>query len=525
MVRVMRNSLVSGIVAATCCAWSVTAQQVEIKTIAGGVAISGQLLEFDDEVLTVRAQIGTIRIPRSMSICVGDACPPEAEEKTALLDDGQLTISASESIGASLLPRLVGGFAQTKSMAIEVGFDETAGSMVLRLGESAADPTVVKLSLSSTTRAFDDLLTGRAAIIVTSRRATASEAERFEAAGVGDIRNPRNETVIALDGLGIVVSPENGLTSLSIEDVVRIVSGEVTDWSEVGGPSGPISVHLPPNGEDAFEAFAEEILRPRRLRAAREAIRTSAGEQLSALVAADPRAIGLVPLSQSGDTRVLSLELSCGLLAEADLFSVKAEEYPLGRRIYMYQRNPGVRPLADDLFTYAQTPSGQSGVDEVGFFDQEITDRTVNQQGLRFVSAIVSEQDGAQLAQLQEMAAGVQKATRMSTTLRFNSGSSDLDTKALTDIDRLAAEINRPGFRFKEILLLGFTDNVGRGDVNQIVANDRAEEVRERLIAAIGLNPNGLALNTIGYGPIAPVGCNDEVSGREANRRVEVWVR
>jgi phosphate transport system substrate-binding protein len=80
-------------------------------------------------------------------------------------------------------------------------------------------------------------------------------------------------------------------------------------------------------------------------------------------------------------------------------------------------------------------------------------------------------------------------------------------------------------FADKEILLLGFTDAVGRPDINQIIASERAEQVRDRLLRQTAGQARVGSINAIGYGPIAPVGCNDEASGREANRRVEVWVR
>lgn len=529
MDKLVRNGWASAFVAAAfgsaLASGTAFAQQVEIKTMAGGVAVSGELVDFDDEFLTVRAQMGTIRISRSMSICEGEGCPPDAQEQTALLDPGSLAITGSASIGAALLPRMVGGFAQDQAMAIEVDFDNSNRNLVMRLKETGGDAKEINLKLDSTARAFDDLLKGRASIILTSRRASASEAQRFVEAGIGDIRNERNEAVIALDGLGIVVSPENDISALAIEDVVGIVAGEIVDWSEVGGPRRPIALHLPPSGEDAFEAFAEDVLRPRRLRPSRQAIRSRAGDELAAAVAADPNAIGLVPLSQSGEAQVLSLELSCGLLAESSAFAVKAEEYPFGRRIYLYHRNPGVNVFADDLFAYTQSDSGQSGVGEVGFYDQTIIRRSVNEQGLRFVSAIVSDQGGSQLGQLQEMAAKVLQSTRLSTTLRFNSGSTTLDTKALSDVQRMAAELTAPGAEYREVLLLGFTDGVGRSDVNQIISEDRAKAVRDQLVAAIGPGQGGLNIQAIGYGPVAPVGCNDEIGGREANRRVEVWVR
>ncbi|MEL6794201.1 MAG: OmpA family protein, partial [Pseudomonadota bacterium] len=176
-------------------------------------------------------------------------------------------------------------------------------------------------------------------------------------------------------------------------------------------------------------------------------------------------------------------------------------------------------------FDFVQSSSGQSGVQGVGFVDQNIASRSVNEQGLRFVSAIVSEGSGAQLAQLQQMAQTIQTAQRLSVTLRFNPGSTELQPKSIADIDRLIEMLTAPGNEDAEVLLLGFTDNVGRPDINQILSTRRANEVRDAILTAARGEVDPSRLSAVGYGPIAPIGCNDNPRGRETNRRVEVWLR
>ena len=78
----------------------------------------------------------------------------------------------------------------------------------------------------------------------------------------------------------------------------------------------------------------------------------------------------------------------------------------------------------------------------------------------------------------------------------------------------------------KEILLIGFTDSVGRADLNTRLSQLRASQVREALVAAL---PDGLGetipLNVQGYGEMSPLGCNETLGGRRINRRVEGWIR
>lgn len=49
-----------------------------------------------------------------------------------------------------------------------------------------------------------------------------------------------NGTVVAIDGIAMIVNPENPVTDLTIEQIRKIYTGEITNWSEVGGNNAPI---------------------------------------------------------------------------------------------------------------------------------------------------------------------------------------------------------------------------------------------------------------------------------------------
>ncbi len=49
------------------------------------------------------------------------------------------------------------------------------------------------------------------------------------------------ETVVALDGIAVIVNADSAVTDLSVEQIAAIFTGEITDWSEVGGEAGAIS--------------------------------------------------------------------------------------------------------------------------------------------------------------------------------------------------------------------------------------------------------------------------------------------
>ena len=54
------------------------------------------------------------------------------------------------------------------------------------------------------------------------------------------------ETIVALDGIAVIVNAENAVTDLSLEQIAQIYTGEITDWSGVGGTAGAVAVSLVP---------------------------------------------------------------------------------------------------------------------------------------------------------------------------------------------------------------------------------------------------------------------------------------
>ena len=94
-----------------------------------------------------------------------------------------------------------------------------------------------------------------------------------------------------------------------------------------------------------------------------------------------------------------------------------------------------------------------------------------------------------------------------------------MDSRGQLDLERLATRLSdlHPA---GEVILLVFTDDVGRNEINQLVAKERADLMRVQLSEKIG---GRLPLDRIiAVGSTAPVACNTNVSGRQANRVVEV---
>jgi outer membrane protein OmpA-like peptidoglycan-associated protein len=124
------------------------------------------------------------------------------------------------------------------------------------------------------------------------------------------------------------------------------------------------------------------------------------------------------------------------------------------------------------------------------------------------------------LAFIQDPTRGTEPATWFDfDRLVFNTDSATLRPESQEQLGNIAAILKAyPNVRIK---IGGYTDNSGDAQHNQTLSQDRANGVRDRLIA-LGISPDRLEAQ--GYGEQFPVADNSTEDGRAANRRVSVRV-
>ena len=109
---------------------------------------------------------------------------------------------------------------------------------------------------SQTHGAFMNLIDGNVDIILTHRTVSPDEKAHADAVGVTLI-----ETPIALDAFVFVVSASNPVKSLSVEQVRKIYTGEITNWSQVGGNNTEIKVFTRPRNSGSEEVFRSLVMK------------------------------------------------------------------------------------------------------------------------------------------------------------------------------------------------------------------------------------------------------------------------
>lgn len=117
------------------------------------------------------------------------------------------------------------------------------------------------------------------------------------------------EFKIAVDGIAVIVNPENEVKGLSVEQILGIYSGEITDWREVGGKEGRITVVTREEGSGTRGAFIEltGIETDYGDRTIASAVTQGSTGAVMATVAGDPNAIGYASFGTAKENKEIKL--------------------------------------------------------------------------------------------------------------------------------------------------------------------------------------------------------------------------
>ena len=154
------------------------------------------------------------------------------------------------------------------------------------------------------------------------------------------------ETVLALDGIALVVSPENPVSDLDVDTIAKIYTGEITNWKDVGGNDAEIVLIGREAGSGTRDGF-ESITGTKDSCAYRQEL-TSTGDVINT-VSKNPNAIGYASLSAVGDS-VKALTVG-GVAATED--TVRDGSYVVQRPFVLVTKTGGeLSPAAQAFFDY-----------------------------------------------------------------------------------------------------------------------------------------------------------------------------
>lgn len=155
------------------------------------------------------------------------------------------------------------------------------------------------------------------------------------------------ETVVALDGIAIVVNPENPVSDLDVDTIAKIYTGEITNWSEVGGADAEIVLVGREAGSGTRSGFEELTETVDKCKYRQEL--TSTGDVITA-VAQNPDAIGYASLASVKDS-VKALKVA-GVTPSEE--TVKDGTYLIQRPfVLVTKEGVALSPVAQAFFDYA----------------------------------------------------------------------------------------------------------------------------------------------------------------------------
>src|SRR5256714_4212740 len=244
----------------------------------------------------------------------------------------RLVIKGSDTLGAKLVPQLAEQF-------------------------KAQHPgTTFDIAAEGSTTGIAAIIDGTAQIGMASRRA--KPAEISAASGKGVHMKPM---IVAYDGIAVIVNSANSIKSLTKKQVEQIFTGEVSDWSAVGGSGGKISIYTRNTSSGTYSDFKELAMKKRDYAGGSQ--KMAGNEQIAAEVGKNPNGVGYVGMAY---TKASGIKVAAIDGAMPSKESVLGKAYPYARPTFYYT-NGEPTGLAKQFVDFTISDAGQKIVEQVGF--------------------------------------------------------------------------------------------------------------------------------------------------------------
>jgi phosphate transport system substrate-binding protein len=413
-----------------------------------------------------------------------------------------LRLAGSDTIGDTLGPELAEAFLKNQGATEVRTIHGTNPREQIVQGVLPNDntPSFITISAYGSATAFTALKNGKCDIGMSSRKIRDDEAVKL--ASLGKMTSDANEHVLGLDGIAVIVNVSNPIEKLDKDRIMRIFSGEITDWSQVGPYQGRIKLYARNDDSETYDTFRSLVLAGKPL--AKGTQRFEDSRDLSEAVANDPNSIGFIglPYILSAKPIAVSEQETRPLLPNR--LSVATEDYLLSRRLYLYTASNPQNRYVRSFVEFALSRRGQEVVGSNGFAAQTVTQ-------VAQTAPVFAPEEYKQLTH---------NANRLTVDFRFQPGKTNLDNKARADLDRVVSVIADLRIKGDRVMLFGFSDPAGSPEANRELSLNRANTVADEF-ALRDLTPAVVR----GYGSDLGLAANDSEAGKSKNQRVEIWIK
>jgi phosphate transport system substrate-binding protein len=241
-----------------------------------------------------------------------------------------LRIRGSDTLGAKLVPQLAEAF---KKNGGKVSFD---------------------IAAEGSSTAFTNLASGTAEIGMSSRKVKADERALSRSKGV-----TLTEFEVAWDMIAIVVNKNNPISDLKKKQVLQIFSGDIKDWSEVGGTPGPISIYTRNTSSGTYKDFISLAMKGREYGANSQ--KMAGNEQIASEVGSNANGIGYVGLAYANSKGVKVVTIDGETPSAANV-----KKYPYSRPTFFYTSGEPAG-TTKEFIDFCLSPAGEAIASKVGF--------------------------------------------------------------------------------------------------------------------------------------------------------------
>ena len=241
-----------------------------------------------------------------------------------------ISIKGSDTLGAKLVPQLAESF---KSKNGGVKFEIAAE------GSSTAFPALAK---------------GTAQIGMSSRKAKSDEITAARAKGV-----KLNEVEVCHDMIVVVVNKSNPVKQLTKDQVAKIFTGAVKDWSEVGGAPGPISIYTRNTSSGTYKDWQSLAMKGKNYAGSSQKL--AGNEQIAEEVSKNKNGIGYVGLAYSKKSGTQAVKID-----GVDPVAANAKKYAYSRACYLYVPE-SADATTKSFVEFATGSEGQKIAQSLGF--------------------------------------------------------------------------------------------------------------------------------------------------------------
>ncbi len=259
-----------------------------------------------------------------------------------------LTLAAA-LLGAALT-------AQAQKLVIK-GSDTLGAKLVPMLSEEykAKNPgTSFEIAAEGSTTGITAVIDGTAQIGMSSRRAKATEMSAAGAKGVS-----MKPIIVAYDGMAVIVNANSPIKSLTKSQVEKIFTGDLNDWSGVGGTAGKISIYTRNTASGTYSDWKDLAMKKRDYASSSQ--KMAGNEQIAAEVGKNANGIGYVGLAYIDAPGIKVVPID-GMLPSKE--TVLSKKYPYARPTFFYTNGEATGEAAK-FIDFVLSDAGQKIVENI----------------------------------------------------------------------------------------------------------------------------------------------------------------